>query len=87
MLERGEGFPGGDRHRGPMRHLHHGADVVDSVWNLLDRAYAHFGVVPTLLERDFNIPPLPGLLGEVDRIAALQAQRAPDVASTYAGHN
>jgi uncharacterized protein (UPF0276 family) len=51
----------------------HGADVIDPVWELLDKAYAHFGVVPTLLERDFNIPPLPELLGEIDHINALQA--------------
>ncbi len=55
----------------------HGADVVDPVWDLLDQAYAHFGVVPTLLERDFNIPPLPELLAEVDQINALQGRRAP----------
>ena len=52
----------------------HGADIVDPVWSLLDRAYAHFGPVPTLLERDFNIPPLPELLTEVDRIVAMQGQ-------------
>jgi uncharacterized protein (UPF0276 family) len=50
----------------------HGAPIIDPVWALLEKAYAHFGVVPTLLERDFNIPPLPELLGEVDQIAALQ---------------
>ena len=52
----------------------HGAEVIDPVWQLLERAYAHFGVVPTLLERDFNIPPLPELLGEIDHINALQAR-------------
>jgi uncharacterized protein (UPF0276 family) len=52
----------------------HGAPVVDPVWSLLETAYAHFGVVPTLLERDFNIPPLPELLSEVGQIAALQAK-------------
>lgn len=52
----------------------HGADVIDPVWDLLDRTYARFGVIPTLLERDFNIPPLPELLGEVARIARHQAQ-------------
>jgi len=52
----------------------HGADIVDPVWSLLDKAYTHFGPVPTLLERDFNIPPLPELLTEVDRIIAMQAQ-------------
>ena len=52
----------------------HGADVIDPVWELLDKAYAHFGMVPTLLERDFNIPPLPELLGEIDHINTLQAR-------------
>ena len=50
----------------------HGSDICDPVWQLLDQAYRHFGVVPTLLERDFNIPPLPKLLEEVDQIHALQ---------------
>jgi len=50
----------------------HGADVIDPVWDLLDTTYRHFGVIPTLLERDFNIPPVPELLKEVDTIAALQ---------------
>ena len=65
----------------------HGADIIDAVWNLLDKAYAHFGVVPTLLERDFNIPPVPELLAEVDRIAALQSKWAPREASTHAGRS
>jgi hypothetical protein len=50
----------------------HGSDVIDPVWDLLEKAYEHFGVFPTLLERDFNIPPLEKLLLEVDRIAAIQ---------------
>lgn len=50
----------------------HGADVIDPVWELLDRAYEHFGVFPTLLERDFNIPPVAVLLKEVERITAIQ---------------
>lgn len=52
----------------------HGADVIPEVWHLLSLAYEHFGVFPTLLERDFNIPPLPELLGEVQQIAELQAK-------------
>lgn len=52
----------------------HGADVIDPVWDLLDFAYGHFGVHPTLLERDFNIPPLAALAREVSRIEALQAR-------------
>ncbi|MCW8924035.1 MAG: DUF692 domain-containing protein [Gammaproteobacteria bacterium] len=50
----------------------HGADVVENVWQLLDKTYQHFGVFPTLLERDFNIPPIAELLTEVDRIKQLQ---------------
>jgi uncharacterized protein len=50
----------------------HGADVADPVWALLDRAYARFGVVPTLLERDFNIPPMAELRGELEIIRRLQ---------------
>ena len=52
----------------------HGADVIDPVWKLLETAYEHFGVFPTLLERDFNIPPLPELLREVRHIRQLQAE-------------
>ena len=50
----------------------HGADVIDPVWALLEKTYERFGVIPTLLERDFNIPPLPELLGEVDMIVDYQ---------------
>jgi len=50
----------------------HGAPVIHPVWELLDKAYESFGVVPTLLERDFNIPPLQDLLKEVDEIKAFQ---------------
>ncbi len=52
----------------------HGADVPDPVWDLLHQAYQHLGVFPTLLERDFNIPPLPQLLSEVERIGSIQQQ-------------
>ena len=52
----------------------HGADVIHPVWRLLAVAYQHFGVFPTLLERDFNIPSLAHLLAEVDTIAAYQTR-------------
>lgn len=52
----------------------HGADVIDPVWQLLDVAYEHFGVFPTLLERDFNIPPLEALLKEVETISHYQTK-------------
>ena len=50
----------------------HGAAVDRQAWQLLQEAYALFGPVPTLLERDFNFPPLEELLDEVRRIKALQ---------------
>lgn len=50
----------------------HGADVIDPVWALLEHAYRHVGPLPTLLERDFNIPPLTELLRETRRIRAMQ---------------
>ena len=52
----------------------HGADVIDPVWQILDTAYQHFGVFPTLLERDFNIPPLPELVSEASKISKIQNQ-------------
>ena len=51
----------------------HGAPVRDAAWTLLSQAYALHGVRPTLLERDFNYPPMAELLDEVGRIRALQA--------------
>jgi len=55
----------------------HGADVIDPVWALLDETYRIHGVAPTLLERDFNIPPLEELVREVERIARIQAAYRP----------
>lgn len=52
----------------------HGADVIDPVWDILHKAYEHFGVFPTLLERDFNIPAIPELLKEVEQITDIQKQ-------------
>ncbi|WP_317931568.1 DUF692 domain-containing protein [Halioxenophilus sp. WMMB6] len=54
----------------------HGSKVIDPVWQLLDQAYELFGVIPTLLERDFNIPPVADLLAELEVIKSLQAKHA-----------
>ena len=62
----------------------HGAAVIDPVWELLERAYARFGARPTLLERDFNFPPLSELVAELDQIRALQQRHAP--AERHAAH-
>lgn len=50
----------------------HGQAACGSVWDLLELAYQKFGPFPTLLERDFNLPPLADLVAEVEQIAALQ---------------
>ena len=50
----------------------HGANVIEPVWQLLRAAYENFGPMPTLLERDFNIPPMAELFAEVSQIKALQ---------------
>ena len=61
----------------------HAAAVVDPVWDLLAVAYRHFGNVPTLLERDFNFPPLNDLLAEVRRISHLQVEHGGERAARH----
>lgn len=51
----------------------HGTAVSEQSWQLLADAYRHFGPVPTLLERDFNFPPVEELLDEVRKIKHLQS--------------
>ena len=57
----------------------HGAAIVDPVWALLGQAYALFGVFPTLLERDFNIPEVKELLSEVETIKQIQNDYQPSM--------
>jgi len=57
----------------------HDHPIVEPVWNLYCAAVAHFGAVPTMIERDDNIPPLNELVAELQtardfsRSAARQA--------------
>ena len=53
----------------------HGTAVCDPVWQLLQHAYDCHGVFATVLERDFNLPPMPELEAELWQIKACQ-QRA-----------
>lgn len=46
----------------------HGAAIGDAVWDLLDDTYRRFGPLPTLLERDFNLPPFEDLLDELGQV-------------------
>ncbi len=50
----------------------HGQPVKAQVWSLLEKTYRYHGLVPTLLERDFNIPPLAELMLEVEQIRDYQ---------------
>lgn len=45
----------------------HGAPVCDEVWTLFAYAVSRFGPVPSLIERDRNLPPLDDLLNEAAR--------------------
>ncbi|MCH5373964.1 MAG: DUF692 domain-containing protein, partial [Planctomycetes bacterium] len=59
----------------------HGDAVDEQAWELLRDAFARFGPVPTLLERDFNFPPLEELLDEVRQIRRYQAEAVRQAAS------
>ena len=52
----------------------HDQPVPDAVWSLYTEALRRFGVVPTMIERDANIPPLAELEAEL-RIARRLAER------------
>ncbi len=62
----------------------HGAPVIEPVWRLLAEAYRRLGAVPTLLERDFNFPPVEELLSEVSQIRRLQDDHAPATRRQFA---
>ncbi len=51
----------------------HGAEVIEPVWDLLEFTYQQMGQQPTLLERDFNLPPMSELLNEIDTIRYYQS--------------
>lgn len=56
---------------------HHGAPVDDAVWRLYERCIARFGALPTLIERDNDVPPLPLLAAEAAQARALMQAAAP----------
>jgi uncharacterized protein (UPF0276 family) len=53
----------------------HDAPVCEAVWALYAQAARRFPRAATLLERDANIPPLPELIGELDRARTLAVQQ------------
>lgn len=50
----------------------HGDSICNDVWELFECAVQKIGVVPTLVERDFNIPPLSELEQEVRKVSDIQ---------------
>ena len=58
---------------GPLLIDGHGSDVAEEVWALYAKTVARTGPLPTLIERDNNIPPLAELLREAGRAAAIMA--------------
>lgn len=53
----------------------HAAAVCDPVWDLLAFTYQQVGIKPTVLERDFNYPPINELLAEVQTIRDIQCRK------------
>jgi hypothetical protein len=58
----------------------HDHPIVAPVWNLYREALAHFGPVPTMIERDDNIPPLAELVAELDVARAIASGHALEAA-------
>jgi len=54
----------------------HGSAVDAAVWRLYEKALARFGPLPTLIEWDTDIPPLPVLVGEAEKAADALAKAA-----------
>ena len=57
----------------------HDHPIVPPVWDLYAKALVRFGQVPTMIERDDNIPPLSELVEELDvarAVASRHSQRA-----------
>lgn len=49
----------------------HGAEVADPVWELYRQALALCGPVPTILERDEDVPPIEALVAEAARAESI----------------
>ncbi len=49
----------------------HDQAVPDGVWALYQKAISHLGPVPTMIERDGNIPPLTDLIAELNHARSL----------------
>lgn len=59
----------------------HDSAVIDPVWSLFRQAIARFGGVPTMIERDANIPPFAELVEELQHARRLAGQALRSVAA------
>ena len=64
----------GHEHQGDLIIDTHDHPVCDAVWSLYRHTIARLGAVPTMIERDDNIPPLADLLAELDQARAVCEQ-------------
>lgn len=64
----------------------HGCEVADPVWTLYERALAHTGPMPTLIEWDNDVPAWPLLLVEAQRADRVLAASTPVRAATAPEH-
>ena len=55
----------------------HDHPVCDAVWDLYAYTIRRLGAVPTMIERDDNIPPLNELLDELDTVRRIATQNLP----------
>jgi uncharacterized protein len=62
---------------GPYRIDTHDRAVCREVWDLYAEAVARFGAVPTMIERDDDIPPFADLVAELDLARAVAGAAAP----------
>jgi uncharacterized protein (UPF0276 family) len=58
----------------------HDQAIAAPVWDLYREAVAHFGPVPTMIERDDNIPPLGELVAELDIARSIAASHSRQAA-------
>lgn len=65
----------------------HGAPVAGGVWQLLADTTHVVGPRPTLLERDFNLPPLAELLAELEVLDGCLTEGAGDTATRAGAAN
>ena len=61
----------------------HGQPVRAEVWNLLAYSYKLFGIQPTTLERDLNMPEFSEILSELNLIKDIQDEYKNVLASTH----